>query len=144
MGRRYPRVPVVGVGAVVLAGRRVLLVRRGRPPAQGIWSLPGGVVELGEGLREACAREVCEETGIEAKAGPMVEVVERVLRDKAGEVEYHYVLVDFLCSAEESEPVAGDDAAGAKWVDLDGLDKMELTTDTHRVILKAAGMRTGE
>lgn len=141
MGRRYPQAPVVGVGAVVLAGSRVLLVRRGRPPAQGIWSLPGGVVELGEGLKTACAREVREETGISVKVGPMVEVLERILRDKAGDLEYHYVLVDFLCSAEEAVPVAGDDAAGAKWVDFKSLDEMKLTSDTQQVIFKAAGMR---
>lgn len=141
MGRRYPQAPVVGVGAVVLAGPRVLLVRRGRPPGQGIWSLPGGVVELGEGLKDACAREVREETGISAEVGPMVEVVQRILPDEAGSVEYHYVLVDFLCFAEEIAPIAGDDAAGARWVDLKDLDELQLTTDTQRVILKAAGMR---
>ena len=144
MGRRYPQAPVVGVGAVVIAGKRVLLVRRGRPPAQGIWSLPGGVVELGERLRQACAREVREETGVSVEVGPMVEVLERVLPDEAGDVEYHYVLVDFLCFAEETAPVAGDDAAEAKWTDLESLDQVNLTNDTKRVILKAAGMRPGD
>jgi len=141
VGREYPAAPVVGVGAVVLTGQRVLLVRRGRPPSQGIWSLPGGVVELGEELKAACAREVAEETGLKVTVGPLVEVLERILRDSKGRVQYHYVLVDFLCAAEEAAPTAGDDAADAKWWDLSDLAQAELTPHTQRVVLKAAGMR---
>jgi len=141
MGREYPAAPVVGVGAVVISGGRVLLVRRGRPPSQGIWSLPGGVVELGEELKSACAREVAEETGLGVTVGPLVEVVERILRDEQGRVQFHYVLADFLCAAEEAAPKAGDDAAEAKWVELSDLAGAALTPHTQRVVLKAAGMR---
>jgi 8-oxo-dGTP diphosphatase len=123
---------------VVLSGDQVLLVQRGSEPSKGIWSIPGGGVELGESLAQACAREVAEETSLEVEVGPVVEVIERILRDAQGRVEYHYVLVDFLCYAPPSEPVAGDDAAAALWSSLARLDGFELTPDTQRVILKAA------
>lgn len=140
MGRRYPERPVVGVGGIVLAGDQVLLVKRGAPPSQGLWSLPGGAVRVGEGLKEACAREVMEETGIAVAVGPLVEVFERVLRDGQGRVEYHYVLHDYLCHALPDKPRAGDDAAEARWVALADLDKAGLTPDTDRVIRRAAGL----
>ncbi len=144
MGRRYPELPVVGVGAVVLAQAQdrawVLLVQRGAPPARGIWSIPGGMVELGEGLREACAREAAEETGLSVEVGPRVEVVERLLRDEEGRIEYHYVIIDYLCRAPLTPPRAGDDAMGARWVALEELDQAGLTPDTAKVVRKAASM----
>ncbi|MCF8043972.1 MAG: NUDIX hydrolase [Desulfarculaceae bacterium] len=138
MGRHYPELPVVGVGGVVLAGDQVLLVKRGAEPSKGIWSIPGGGVEVGESLVQACAREVAEETALDVRVGPMVEVLERILRDPQGRVEYHYVLIDFLCYAQPLEPQAGDDAAAALWAGLDALESFSLTPDTKRVILKAA------
>ena len=99
MGRHYPSQPVVGVGGVVLCGDEVLVVQRGAEPSKGLWSIPGGAVEVGESLAEACAREVAEETGLQVRVGPMVEVIERILRDDRGRVEYHYVLIDFVCSS---------------------------------------------
>lgn len=141
MGRRYPDRPVVGVSGVVLCGGQVLLVRRGRPPSQGLWSLPGGAVEVGESLAAACAREIAEETGVAAEVGPLVEVFERLLRDGQGRVEYHYVLLDYLCRAAPGQtPTPGDDADRAAWVALTDLDGRGLTPDTARVILKAAAM----
>lgn len=147
MGRHYPELPVVGVGAVVLAqaeGRVwVLLIQRGAPPSVGIWSIPGGAVELGEGLAPACAREVAEETGLAVEVGPLVEVVERVLRDDQGRVEYHYVLMDYLCRARLAPPRAGDDALDARWVSLEDLaapERAGLTPDTARVVMKAAAL----
>lgn len=138
MGRRYPAAPVLGVSGVVLNGDHVLLVKRGSPPAKGLWSLPGGAVELGEGLHEACAREIMEETGIQAEVGPLVEVVERVLKDQAGRVEYHYVILDYLCRAQALPPKAASDAADARWVALAELESLGLTADTARVIRAAA------
>jgi ADP-ribose pyrophosphatase YjhB (NUDIX family) len=140
MGRRYPAAPVVGVAGVVLAGERVLLVRRANPPSQGLWSLPGGAVELGEGLAAALVREVREETGLTVRVGPLVEVVERVQADGEGAVEYHYVLLDYLCAAEPAQPRAGDDAAEARWVELARLGEAGLTPDTARVVRKACGL----
>lgn len=138
MGRHYPELPVVGVGGIVLAGDQVLLVKRGAEPSKGIWSIPGGAVEVGESLAQACAREVLEETALQVSVGPMVEVIERILRDPTGRVEYHYVLIDFLCFCPSLEPLAGDDADAAVWAGLDTLDGYTLTHDTKRVILKAA------
>ncbi|MEW5914655.1 MAG: NUDIX hydrolase [Thermodesulfobacteriota bacterium] len=143
MGRRYPQRPVVGVGGIVLALDQVLLVQRGAPPSKGLWSLPGGAVRVGESLREACAREVAEETGVAVSVGPLVEVFERILRDPDGRVEYHYVLHDYLCTAPLTPPQAGDDAADARWAPLAELDRAQLTPDTQRVILAAAAMRRG-
>ncbi|MCF8031821.1 MAG: NUDIX hydrolase [Desulfarculaceae bacterium] len=140
MGRRYPDRPVVGVGGVVLCGDEVLVVQRGAEPSKGLWSIPGGGAEVGETLAQACAREVAEETGLVVSVGPIVEVLERILRDDQGQVEYHYVLIDFVCSSPRLEPRAGDDAADARWASLDSLESMGLTPDTRRVVLKAARM----
>ena len=140
MGRHYPDRPVVGVGGVVLCKDEVLLVKRGAEPSKGLWSIPGGAVEVGESLAQACAREVAEETGLRVQVGPMVEIIERILRDDQDRVEYHYVLIDFVCFASREEPRAGDDAADARWASLQSLEGMGLTPDTRRVILKAAGM----
>ena len=105
--REFPVAPLVGVGAVIVDGhgeeKRVLLIRRGTPPLLGKWSLPGGVLECGETLRDAVAREAREETGLVVQAGEMLGVYERVIRGDQGRVRYHYVLIDFLC-----RPVGGD------------------------------------
>jgi len=143
VGRRYPQRPVLGVGAVVLAGDQVLLIKRGAPPSQGLWSLPGGAVELGEGLKQAVAREVLEETGLEVEVGPLVGVFERMQKDDQGRLEYHYVLLDYLCHSPWLPPKAGDDAAQARWVALDQLDKAGLTPDTAQLIKQAAALHKG-
>ena len=131
---------MLGVGGVVLAEGQVLLVRRRNPPGQGLWSLPGGAVEAGERLDEACAREVREETGLEVAVGPLLGVFERLLKDPQGRLEYHYVLLDYHCTALLLPPTPGDDAADARWVRLSDLDQAGLTTDTMRVILQAASL----
>jgi ADP-ribose pyrophosphatase YjhB (NUDIX family) len=141
MGRSYPSRPVAGVGGILLDGDQVLLVRRGRPPQQGLWSIPGGAVELGETLVEAVAREVREECGLEIRALELVEVFERVIRDQAGEVEYHYVLMDYLCELQGGTLAAGDDAAEAAWVPLGRLAERPMTCGTPDVILKAVRLR---
>lgn len=143
MGRRYPDRPVLGVGAVVLAGEQVLLVKRGSPPSQGLWSLPGGAVELGESLTQAVAREVREETGLAVEVGPLLGVFERLLKDAQGRLEYHYILLDYLCQAHLTPPRAGDDAAEARWVALADLERAGLTPDTIQVIRKAAALHKG-
>ena len=138
MGRSYPTRPVAGVGAILLDGGRVLLVRRGSPPQQGLWSIPGGAVELGETLAEAVAREVREECGLAIRPLELIEIFERIIRDEAGEVAYHYVLMDYLCQLEGGTLCAGDDAAEAEWVPLDRLDDRTMTDGAPEVIRKAA------
>ena len=151
MSRHYPSRPVVGVGAIITQGDAVLLVRRGRAPQKGNWSIPGGVLQLGETLEEGVRREVREEVGLEVRVVERVDVVERVLPDTAGKIEYHYVLIDYLCEPAGGTLHAGDDAAEAAWVDRRDLDHYQITPGTAEVIHAAfeerdrsAGRTTGK
>lgn len=144
--RPYPERPVVGVGAVVLDGSRVLLIKRGHAPLKGQWSLPGGGVEIGETLEQAIAREVTEETGLTVDVGPMVEVLDRISRDDEGRVEYHFVLVDFICRPLGGVLKGASDADDAAWVALSDLARYEVAAVTVGVIQKAVsrGFETGD
>jgi ADP-ribose pyrophosphatase YjhB (NUDIX family) len=116
MQREYPSSPLVGVGAVVVHQGRVLLVRRGREPLKGHWTLPGGHLELGESLTAGVAREVLEETGLEVEPLELVELVDRIYRE--GErVRYHYVIADYLCRVLGGTLRASDDADAVRWVE---------------------------
>ena len=141
--RTYPTQPVVGVGAVVLDGDRVLLVKRGHEPLKGEWSLPGGVVELGETLETAIVREVREETGLEVDVGPIVDVLDRLRHDPDGRVKYHYVLVDFLCRPSSGVLCGASDADAAEWAPLDELARYAVAETTVSVIEKAVGRQSG-
>src|SRR6478672_3038325 len=121
MSRVFPERPIIGVGAVILDGNRVLLVRRAHEPLKGEWSLPGGAVELGETLAQSLAREVREETGLEIRVGPVVEVLDRVHRAADGRIEYHYVLVDYLCAPIGGRLAPGSDADDACWASVEDL-----------------------
>jgi 8-oxo-dGTP diphosphatase len=121
MSREYPERPIVGVGAVIIDADRVLLVQRGQAPLKGEWSLPGGALELGETLEEGVRREVLEETGLVIEPVAVVEVLDRISRDPEGRVQYHYVLVDFLCRAIGGDLACATDAADARWVGQDSL-----------------------
>ncbi len=132
--RDYPTRPWVGVGVVVTKGPQVLMIRRGKPPRQGQWSLPGGVQELGETVRETAVREVLEETGIEIALGPLADVVDSVTRDADGRVLHHYTLVDFAATWVAGEPRAGDDAQDARWFSLAELEAETLWPETLRLI----------
>ena len=136
-GREYPDRPLVGVGGVVLDGEKVLLVRRGQEPLRGEWSLPGGLVEVGESLTQALRREIAEETGLSIHVGGIVKVLDRITRDKHGRVRFHYVLVDFLCRVEGGQLRAATDASEARWVPRHELAQYALRPATLRVIEKA-------
>jgi len=141
--RIYPIRPIIGVGGVVLDGDRVLIVRRGREPLKGQWSIPGGAIEVGETREEALAREIREETGLEVDIGPLVAVLDRIRRDATGRVEYHYVLVDYACRPRGGTVRASTDVDRAEWVKLDELDRFDMTEGTARVIRDAYASCSG-
>lgn len=138
MGREYPTQPVVAVGGVVVRDGCVLLVERGQAPAQGRWTLPGGVLELGEALRDGVRRELREECAIEVEVGELLGVFDRVLRDDAGRVLYHYVILDYAARWLSGEPRAGSDAARLRWVPLDEVDDPVLADLARRAAAGSA------
>lgn len=144
-GREYPGAPIVGVAGVVLDRGGVLLIRRGREPMKGAWSLPGGALEVGETMAQGVEREVMEETGLAVEAIEVVATLDRIVRDDNGRVRYHYVLVDLLCQVVQGgfgaeSLVAGDDAEEAMWVMLDALDGKGMEEAAVHVI-EAASQR---
>jgi 8-oxo-dGTP diphosphatase len=141
MKREYPDRPIVGVGAVIVDRGRAVLVRRGTEPLRGEWSIPGGVLEIGETLRAGAEREALEETGLIVKAGEVLGVFDRVVPGENGRTRFHYVLIDFLCQRISGELHAGGDAAEARWVTLDELPTIELAEPAAGLIRKALGTR---
>ena len=134
--RRYPTRPVLGVGALIFNRDKILLVERGKEPLRGYWSLPGGVLEVGETLAQGVVREVREETGLEVKPLKVLEIFERIMRDAQGELEYHYVLVDYICRVTGGSLRAADDASRAAWIPRRLLSTYQITIGTLPVIEK--------
>jgi 8-oxo-dGTP diphosphatase len=137
--RRYPDRPILGVGAIIIESGRVLLVERAHEPLQGYWSLPGGVLEVGEKLADAVRREILEETGLEIEPLSVVEIFERIIPDAAGSTEYHFVVVDYVCRITGGELEAGDDVSKAEWVERARLPRYRITEGALKVIEKAFG-----
>lgn len=132
---------MLGVGAILCEGGRVLLVERAGEPLRGLWSLPGGVLEAGELLADGLRREIREETGLEVRVLELVEVFERILRDPEGRTEYHYVVVDYLCEQIGGQLRAGADASRAEWIERERLGEYRITSGTQAVIEKAFAVR---
>jgi ADP-ribose pyrophosphatase YjhB (NUDIX family) len=141
MKREYPERPLVGVGAVIVEGGRVALVRRGAEPMAGEWSIPGGMLELGETMRAGAEREALEETGLLVEAGEVLEVLDRIVPDPSGKPRFHYVLIDFLCHRIEGELRAGGDAAEARWVREPELEGLGVAEAAMQVIRKGLARR---
>ena len=137
--RRYPSRPFLGVGALIFDDEKLLIVERAGEPFKGYWSLPGGIVECGEKLEQGIRREVLEETGLEVEALSVFEIFERIIPDGEGRIEYHYVLIDYLCRVTGGELKAGDDVSSARWVERCCLGQYRITEGTLPVIEKAFG-----
>lgn len=150
MIRTYPQSPLVGVGAVIIHDGRALLVRRNTEPLKGEWSVPGGLLELGEKLRDGCAREALEETGLSIEVGEVLDVFDSIFPDADGRAQYHFVLIDFLCTVEGGphlpavgkcgalpEAVAASDVSAVQWVTADDLDRLNLRPSIAQVIRQA-------
>lgn len=138
--REYPLRPVVGVGGVVIAEGKALLIRRGHPPLEGQWSIPGGTLEVGETIVEGIQRELAEETGIEVRVGGLIEVFERIFRDEDERVQYHFVILDYLCKMTGGKARAGGDVVDVAWAREKELLKFGLTEAATRVLKKAFEM----
>jgi 8-oxo-dGTP diphosphatase len=136
MKREYPRHPIVGVGGVVIQGNRVLLIRRGRKPLKGEWSIPGGMLELGESLKDGVKREVLEETGLKVRPIEVLTVFDRI--QKNGElIQYHYVIVDYVCRPTGGLLKSGSDVLDARWVEREELPRYKVTPKAAAVIADA-------
>jgi ADP-ribose pyrophosphatase YjhB (NUDIX family) len=136
--RKNPDRPIVGVGVVVWRGDGFLLVRRGKEPNKGQWSIPGGAQQLGETVFAAATREVQEETGLDVEVCALVDVVDGIMRDDQGELLYHYTLVDVVAESPEGEPIAADDAVAVGWFKLEDLPALGLWIETERIIRESA------
>lgn len=137
MKRDYPEHPIVGVGAVIVDSGRALLVRRNTEPLRGEWSVPGGVLELGEKLRDGAAREALEETGLHVEVGEVLDVFDSIFPDPDGRAQYHFVLIDYLCRPISGEARAASDVSDVKWVTLGELDSLDLRDSIRQVVRKA-------
>ena len=136
MHREFPETPLVGVGAIIIEDARVVLVKRAHPPLQAEWSIPGGVLEVGELVLEAAIREAREETGLIVEPSELLGVYDRVQRDADRRVQYHYVLIDFLCRRVAGDLAAASDAAEVRWFAREELPALKLAEDTLDVIRK--------
>jgi 8-oxo-dGTP diphosphatase len=136
MKRDYPERPIIGVGAVIIHRDRALLVRRATEPLKGEWSVPGGMLELGEKLRDGLRREVLEETGLEVDPGEVLDVFDSIFRDEQGRTQYHYVLIDYLCRAISDDAKAASDVSEVRWVREDELAAMGLRDSIEQVVRK--------
>jgi 8-oxo-dGTP diphosphatase len=137
MSRKYPEHPLLGVGAIIFDGDKVLLVERAGEPLKGWWSIPGGLVETGETIEAALRRETREETGLELYQISRFDLFERIMRDAQGRAEYHYVLVDYICKAESGHLLAGDDVSRVEWVACSDLRSYKVTSGTIEAVERA-------
>ena len=125
--RLYPKQPIVGVGAVIICDGKILLEKRKYDPGKGMWSIPGGLVELGEGAEQTVVREVKEETGLEVEKPEHIDVVDNVIKDRNGEIKYHFVIIDYFVKLKGGTLKAASDAEELRWITFDEVEKYDLT-----------------
>ncbi len=135
--RKYPPCPLIGVGALVVDKDKILVVLRENEPGKGLWSVPGGVLELGETTLEGAKREIREETGVEAEFDRLLDVVDSITRDEKGVICYHYVLIEFLGHPVGGRLAAASDVRETLWVDLENLGNLKTTRTLRRLVDKA-------
>ena len=128
MGRLYPDKPIVGIGAIIVCDGKMLLEKRKNDPGKGRWSVPGGVVELGENVTQTVIREVKEETGLDVAEPEHIDVVDQITRDENGRIKYHFVIIDYLVNLKGGTLNAASDADALQWVSLDDVEKYDLTS----------------
>lgn len=139
MPKEYPDRPLLGVGSVIVSDGKVVLIRRGSDPDYGLWSIPGGLVEEGESLREAVARETLEETGIVVEVKEPLEILDRIVYDEEGQVKYHFVIIDYRADPIEGVLKESSDAIEARYVKLEDLKNYEIT-ETVKNLLRSVGL----
>jgi len=137
--RRYPEKPLVGVGAVILSDDKILLVKRANEPNKGKWSVPGGLVRIGEKLKDALRREILEELGVEIDIGDVACVTDEIFYDRDGNVEYHYIVIDFYANIIAGEPKAMSDAEEVEWFGLDEIDEVDAVEFVKKLVKVIAG-----
>lgn len=136
MQRRYPVCPLVGVGGLIKRGDEIILVKRENEPGKGLWSIPGGMLELGERLQDGAKREVKEETGLDVEIDRLLDVLDNIICDDQGRVCYHYVLVDYLCHPVGGELKAATDVGAIQWVNLKGISGIPTTRTLNKLLEK--------
>ncbi len=139
--RRYPERPLVGVGAVIIRDGKILLVRRANEPNKGRWSVPGGLVRSGEKLKDALKREIREELGVEISVGDVACVTDEIFFDEIGNVEYHYIVVDFFADITEGNPRAMSDAEEVGWFDLSRIGEVNTVDFVEKLVRKILSKR---
>jgi ADP-ribose pyrophosphatase len=137
MQREYPERPIVAVGAAVCCQGRVLIVQRGKAPSKGVWTVPGGAVDIGETMRQAAAREVHEECGIEIEVGEVVGILDNVVRDEQGRIRYHYAIVDFAAQHVTGDLDISDELMDAAWIEPREFDVYQVPGKARRILLAA-------
>ena len=140
--RRYPERPLLGVGAVVIQGDKILLIERGKEPLKGWWTVPGGLVETGERLEAAVRRETLEETGLQVNPVAVAALFQRIMPDVDGRTEFHYVIVDYLCELEAGTVRAASDVADAGWFTLEESKRLKMAPGTPGVLDAALALRS--
>ena len=137
MRREYPERPIVAVGVAVCRDDQVLVVQRGREPSLGMWTIPGGVVDLGECMRDAAAREVREECGIEVEVGQVVGILDNIVRDEDGAIRFHYAIVDFRAAYVSGELRFNDELLDGAWITPDQFDEYDVSPRARTILLEA-------